>query len=230
VPVIYQHSPILAKTGMGLNREFLQRELEKKGNNAEQIAEKVLQKLSLIPEVLLGISSASSTVRFKCAKILSIISQAKPDVLYSNFEFFENLLDSKNNIIKWNAIDIIANLTKVDDGNKFDCIFNKYYKLLNEGSLITAAHVVENSGKIARAKPYLKERIVTEILRVMEIPLPTSECRNIIAGKAITIFSQCPELAKDKPMVISFVTSQLNSTRNATKKKAEAFLRRLTST
>jgi hypothetical protein len=211
-----------------LNTEFLQKEFEKKGNNAEQIAEKVLQDLSLIPEILLGISSGSSTARFKCAKMLSIISQAKPDVLYSNFEFFGNLLDSENNIIKWNAIDIIANLTRVDDSDKFDCIFIKYYKLLNEGSLITAAHVVENSGKIARAKPYLRERIVTEMLRVMEIPLPTSECRNIIAGKTIAIFSQYPELVKDKPAVVSFVTSQLNNTRNATRKKAGAFLRRLT--
>jgi hypothetical protein len=89
---------------------------------------------------------------------------------------------------------------------------------------------VENSGKIARAKPELRGRIVAEILKVTEIPLPTSECRHILVGKAIAAFSQYPELVTDKNLVTFFVSSQLNCTRNATKKKAEACLRKLEST
>jgi hypothetical protein len=210
-----------------INRDYLQQELAKKGNNGQTIASALLEDLSLASDVIAGLSSTNGPVRFKSAKILSIISEAKPESLYSHFDFFNTLLGSNSNIIKWNAIDIIGNLVIVDAENRFERIFARYYGLLNEGSLITSAHVVENSGKIARAKPELRGRITAEILKVTEIPLPTSECRHILAGKAITAFSQYPELVTDKNLVVSFVSSQLNSARNATKKKAEAFLRNL---
>jgi len=48
------------------------------------------------------------------------------------------LLDSPINIFKWNAIDIIANLTAADTADKFSPLFIKYYGLMEEGSLITA--------------------------------------------------------------------------------------------
>ena len=58
------------------------------------------------------------------------------------------------------------------------------------------------------------------------IPLPTAECRNIIAGKLIVAFGEYPELIMDRQAVVSFVTGQLTNTRSATKKKAEAFFMR----
>ncbi len=210
-----------------MNSESLQKELARRTNNGNNIASSVLKNLDLIPDVVKGISSSSPTVRYKCIKVLRIISEASPESLYSYYDYFQTLLDSKSNILKWNAIDIIANLTAADSEDKFNQTFTKYYGLLNEGSLITSAHVVENSGKIARAKPNLQERITAEVLKVTEIPLLTSECRSILAGKTITTFSKYPELVTDKPAIISFVRSQLNSTRNATRKKAEAFLKTL---
>ncbi len=210
-----------------MNSESLQRELQEKENNGEKIAAIILQNPGLIPDIISGTSSSSANLRFKCAKILRITSESTPEVLYPYFEFFETLLESENNIIKWNAMDIIANLTIVDTGDKFDCIIDKYYRLFNQGSLITSAHVVENSGKIARGKPHFREVIANEILKVSDIPLPTAECRSILAGKVILTLSNYPELVTDKNRVISFLTGQLNSTRNATRKKAEILLKRL---
>jgi hypothetical protein len=208
-----------------MNSESLQEMLNAKENNGEQITEAILEDPGLIKEVMAGISAGSPTVRFKCAKILRLISAAKPETLYPTFDFFANLLDDQINILKWNAMDVIANMAAVDGEGKLDRIFEKYYGLLHAGSLITAAHVVENSGKIARAKPRLRAKIARKMLKVEEIPLPTAECRNIIAGKLITAFGQYPELITDKNAVVSFVTGQLNNPRNATRKKAEAFLR-----
>ena len=55
-------------------------------------------------------------------------------------------------------MDILANLAAIDVENKFDCILDRYYDLLEEGSLITAGHVVENSGQIARANQICGKR------------------------------------------------------------------------
>jgi len=201
-------------------------DLGKKEIKAEDLAERIIKNSDFLPEILNGISSENPRTKFKSAKILKIISDKNPKMLYPKMDFFINLLDSENNIVKWNAMDVIANLTFVDSKNRFDKIFEKYYGLLYEGSLITAGHVVDNSGNIANAKPNLQNKITSELLKVEKIPLPTEECRNILLGKVVLSFSQYIDQVKDKEKMISLAKEQLNSTRNATRKKAEKFLKK----
>jgi len=198
----------------------------KKKNKAEALAKRVIRNPSSLSELLEGISSDKAGIKFKSAKILRIISEERPELLYPKWDFFEKLLDSENNIIKWNAMDVIANLTRVDSRNRFDKIFGKFYGMLNEGSLITAAHVVGNSWKIARAKPGLSSRITNELLKVEKVPLPTEECRNILKGDAIISFSEYFDQIKEKGKVISFARRELKNSRNATRSKAEKFLKK----
>lgn len=212
-----------------MNSESLRKKLEGKEDNAQQIAKAATKDTSLLSYILDGISSPNSRVRFKCAKALRIISEENPEMLYPHFGFFRKLLDSENNILRWNAIDIIANLATVDSNNMFGRLFGEFYGLLNEGSLITAAHVVDNSAKIIRAKPHLERRITNELLRIEKISLPTEECRHIITGKVITAFGQYFDQSKNKDIMLSFARNQLNSTRPSTKRRAEQFLRRFSS-
>ena len=201
-------------------------DLGKKEIKAEDLAKRIIKNPDLLSEVYDGISSGKARIKFKSAKILRIISDKNPKMLYPKMDFFISLLDSENKIIKWNSMDVIANLTFVDSKNKFDKIFEKYYGFLYEGSLITAGHVVDNSGKIANAKPNLQSKITSELLKVEKIPLPTEECRNILLGKVILSFSQYIDQVKDKEKMISLAKEQINNTRNATRKKAEKFLKK----
>jgi len=205
-------------------------ELGKKETEAADIAHKVVENPDLLPELFDGISSATARTRFASAKILRMISEENPEILYPNMDFFVNLLDSENNILKWNAMDIIANLIVIDTDNKFNRLFKKFYGYLYDGSLITAGHVVDNSGKIALAKPEFQDEITKELLKVEKIHLPTEECRNILIGKTIKTFDVYYGKVKDnghKDKMISFVRRQLDNPRNATKSKAERFLRKL---
>jgi len=192
----------------------------------EDVVEKVIERPELLSELLTGLHSVNPRIRFESAKVLRIISGRKPEMLYAQRESFVNLLDSENNILKWNAMDIISNLTTIDSHNEFDRLFKKFYGLLYEGSLITAGHVVDNSAKIALSKPKLQEELTKELLKVEKIPLPTKECRNIIIGKTINALQLYYDKIKDKEAVISFVKRQLNNPRNATKAKAEKFVKR----
>lgn len=207
--------------------EFLLSELKKKSNNTDLIVELILQDLSLIRDLIYGISSTEATVRFKCAKVLRGLSKVKPELLYPYFDFFNKLLDNPNNIIKWNAMDIIANLTEIDTERKFEGIFDKYYSLLNEGSLITAGHVVDNSGKIANVKHNLREQITNHLLTLEQVPLPTEECRSILGGKAVQSFGQYINHVKNNDAVVAFIKRQLKSNRSATRKKAEELLEKI---
>ncbi len=204
--------------------------LRKKEINAEDIAKNVIENPGLLPEIFNGISSENSRIKFKSAKILRVISEKNPEILYPKMDFFINLLDSENKILKWNAMDVIGNLTSIDSKNKFDKIFKKYYSFLSADSMITVAHVVDNSGKIAKARPQLTQKITSELLKIEKIPTKpplTQECKNILLGKAILAFDIYFDQIENKDNVISFIKRQKNNTRNATKIKAEKFLKKI---
>jgi len=199
-------------------------ELGKRETKAEDLSNKVLRNPDLLPEIFDGISSANPRIKFKSAKILRIISEKNPKILYSKMDFFVNLLESENNILKWTAIDIIGNLSSVDSKNEFDEIFEKFYDLLSDESMITAGHVIDNSAKIARAKPHLKNKITKKLLKVEKIQYKTTECRNILLGNVISSFGQYIDQVDNKEKIISLVKRQLKNPRRATRAKAEKFL------
>ena len=202
--------------------------LGKKETKAEDIAKNAIEDPDLLPEIFKGVSSENPRIKFKAAKTLRILSERNPKMLYSKMDFFINLLDSENRILKWIAMDVIGNLASVDSENKFDKIFKKYYGFLSAASMITVGHVVDNSGKLAKAKPHLTEKITIELLKIEKIPTKpplTQECKNILLGKTILAFGMYFNQIENKDDVISFVKRQLNNTRNATKVKAEKFLK-----
>lgn len=211
------------RTGLFVEIDILEK-LGKKEIKAENIAKNVIKDSGLLPEIFNGISSENSRIKFKSAKILRVISEENPEILYSKMDFFVNLLDRQNRILKWNAIDVIGNLTSVDSKNNFDKIFKKYYSFLSAESMITVAHVVDNSGKIAKAKPHLTKKITHELFKIEKIPR-NQECKNILLGKAILAFGMFFDQIENKDDVISFVKRQLNNARNATKAKAEKILK-----
>lgn len=192
--------------------------------DVNDVAKEVIEEPKLLSEILDGLSSETARIRLGCAKVLSLTSRKQPVLLYPKIDFFVQLLDSDNSILKWNAVDIIANLTLVDSENIFNRHFGKYYSLVCDESMITAAHVVDNSGKIALAKPELTEKITDELLGVEEHTYQTTECRNILLGKVILAIDQYFDQIEDKDKVIPLVKRQLKNPRNATRAKAEEFL------
>jgi len=195
-------------------------------NKPEDLAERAGRDSVLLATVFEGISSSDPKLRFKSAKILNLMSQKEPGKLYPKIDFFINLLDSDNSILKWNAIDVVANLASADVDGRFEGIFGKFYGLLQEGSLITAGHVVANSWKIVEAKPHLGNRITEQLLKIEKTKLPTEECTNILIGHAILCFDKYFDKIRNKDEVITFVKRQMDNSRNATKTKAEKFLKK----
>jgi hypothetical protein len=207
----------------------LLKKLENKTMTKQQLLYKVKQNYDLIPEILDGISSPTPAVRYGCAKVLMDLSEEKPEQLYPHMDFFISLLESKYRILTWNAIIIIANLTKVDTKNKFDSIFYKYYSYLDDKYMVTVANVVGNSGKIALAKPYLTQKITDKLLNVENIsrtPHLSEECKRVIIEQSIKSFDIFFPKIEQKDKVISFVKKHLNSSRKSLRTESEKFLKK----
>jgi len=183
----------------------------------------------LIPILVKGMYSLKPSVRYGCGKVLMDLSETHPEKMYQNIDSFIDLLDSKYRIITWNSMAIIANIAEVDKEKKIDTIFQKYINFLKDEYMITVANTIENLGKIALAKPYLIQKITTEILRVENIKLTphlTEECRRVIAEKAIGSIDQFFNNIQEKKKVLSFVERQVKSSRKSLRSKAAEFVKK----
>jgi hypothetical protein len=197
----------------------------------EELCRKVKQNFGLLPVLLKGTGSPKAAVRYGCAKVLMDLSAEYPEKLYPYWDAFTELLDSKYRILTWNAMAIIANLARVDEEQKFDAVFEKYYGFLNNEYMVTVANVVGNSGKIALAKPQLINRITAKLLKVENVavtPHLTEECKRVIAEKAVETFDLFFDRMeeKEKKKVLSFVERQLESSRTTLRTKAADFLKK----
>ena len=96
--------------------------------------------------------------------------------------------------------------------------------------MVTAANIIGGAAKIARAKPVLTERIVSEILKVEKARYLmhgelSPECNNVVCGRAVEALAEIYDQIRDKKRVRDFIQRQLESFRPAVQKKAKAFFR-----
>jgi len=194
---------------------------EKKGANPETLAQMALKDEKVLQEALDGVLSKKDVVRQNSFQALNFLSEKHPEKLYDKWDFFANLIYKGNAFHKYMTIYIIANLTKADPENKFEKIFDAYYGLLSDESVIPAAHVAVNSGKIALAKPELQVEITN---RLLDIDNTVQRHKDLVKASAIEAFDAYFGKSKDQTRIIEFVKAQLNCESPKTRKMAKEFL------
>jgi len=209
-----------------MNKSNILQQIARKDSNKEKIAEKIIKNSELLPELFAGLQAPEAIIKYGSNKVLVIISEKNPAVLYPKLDFFIMQLDSENNFLKWGAIEIIANLCRIDSTHHFENVFNKYFSPIHEHHMITAANTIKAAVKIASNKHNLTEKISEEILKVEEADYETTECNNIVIGQAIKSLNELFPQLKTKESVFAFVKRQLKNKRPATRKKAEIFIRK----
>jgi hypothetical protein len=201
-------------------------QIGQKGSDKERIAERVIGEPGLLKSVFEGLSARPASIKYGCSKVLRIISQKQPKLLYPSFDLFAKRLDIDNTFLKCDAILILANLASVDSEGKFEAIFDRYFAPIKGPTLIVAANIIGSTARIALSKPELSDRIVAELLKVENAQYQTDECRNIALGQAIDAFDEFFGQIGDKERVRRLVKKQLENTRKSTAKKAEQFLKK----
>ena len=198
----------------------------KDGNKAaEKIAGFAVKNKSILKQVLEGASSQNKRIKNASAKCLRAVSRTSPKTLYHEFNFFAKLINGEDTILKWNAIEVLSNLTEVDTANMFNGkILNKYISLLSDESMVTAANTIVALGKVAHNKPRFRKRITEMLVKVDTLP-HSPECRNILAGKALVAFGLYIDELKDKKEIIKFAEKHLKNRRNVTRIKAGKLLK-----
>ena len=190
---------------------------------AETIVNKVISEKTRISELLDAIISKDESIRYPNAIAVEKISKDHPSLLYPKWNYFTDLLKSKNAFHRGIAITTIANLINIDDQNKFDELFDEFFKHLDDASVMVARYLAIRCGIIAKAKPRLKSKITEILLRIDESKHPQSR-KDLIKGDIIESFGEYCEDITDKDRIIEFVKKQLKSSSPSTVKKAKKFL------
>jgi len=175
-------------------------------------------------QVLLdGVVSKDDAYRYNCFKVLLQISEDHPLALYPEWDYFVGLLGSSNSYHRSIGLQIIANLTRVDDEAKFDGIFDQYFDLLDDEKVVTARHLAQSAGRIVRAKPHLLAKI-TERLLGIDGTHHTQDRKDLIKADIIQSFEEFFQDSGDKKEILAFVEKQLECSSPKTRKAAKTFL------
>lgn len=196
-------------------------------NDAEIQAEKIVKRISndnkLISEVFQGIISKDESIRYPNAIALEKLSKTNPLLIYPEWNYFVDLLKSKNAFHCSIAVKTISNLTVVDDQKKFEQIFGEFFNLLDDAKVMVSRSLVLNSGIIVQFKPALKSKITNLLLSIDDTHHPSGR-KDLIKGDIIEVLGEYFEEISDKKKIIDFVKKQLKSSSPSTVKKAKKFL------
>jgi hypothetical protein len=218
-------------SGSDMDKAELLKMLKKKPD-LHDLLERTKANPELIPGLLEIMRTEKGSVKFSCEKIIRLLSAKFPELVYPYFNDLADLLASPNNIIKWGAIITLANLATADRENKFARIYEQYFFLLNDASMITAGNVAGNAWKIVLNNPGYEKDITERLLTVqnnvyLNKGRPSPECQNIMFGHVLDCFDKYYPATGEKEKILEFVASLRDNPRPAVAKRAEAFLQPL---
>ncbi|MBN2213522.1 MAG: hypothetical protein JW723_04700 [Bacteroidales bacterium] len=186
-----------------------------------KVYELAISDRNFLKEIMDGLSASNETYRYNCYKALLTMSEEAPLKLYSEWEFFHEMLKSDNAYHQMIGVTILANLTVVDNEEKFDEIFDEYFNLLDGRSLVTARYVAKGAGTVAQVKPVLQEAITKWLL---ETEKTHHKNRELVVFDAIESLDAYFSEINNKEKVIAFVKRHLKSDSPKTARRAGEFL------
>ena len=198
-------------------------DIEKRTPEQQKTAEKAVKNAGALTELLNGLQSKKSAVRYGNFKTVYLISEDYPEALYPKWALFEDMLKSNDNTFKFYAIHVLANLAKVDKAGKFEIIFDNFFDMINGEALIPACHVAYVAHKIVKAKPELADKITNKLLNLEKA---TYKHKELVQANALRSFSEYFESISDKDRIVALAQELQKSKSSKAKKEASGFLKR----
>ena len=173
-----------------------------------------------------GLSSKDLDTKQRSFQSLHLLTKTHPNRLYPRYwDHFAALLDSPSVDSKYIAIYLLAGLAAVDTEDWFEGIFNKYFSLLDDNTLIAPTHVALNAAAIFKAKADLREDIV-KLLISIDKTHHTPGRKGLIAANALESLDKVYDDIEDKTAVLDFARFYVDTPSPKARKIAKDFLKR----
>ena len=197
----------------------------------ETMAQHALHSRRGLQDLLEGISpkTQKSVIRESSSKAVLYLSAQHPEVLLPHWAYFVKLLKSDNGFSKYVAVHTIANLVTAGDEGRFEKSFSAFYKLLDDESVMVAAHVAGVSGQIARAKPQLRPKITQRLLSIPQTHFPAERQALIMSYALVSLDEYFTDATtRDQDRILAFVHQQIDCASPKTRKLAKDFIKKWT--
>ncbi len=174
-----------------------------------------------IPVLIEGLGSDAARVRNGCAEVVSLLSEDSPELLYPYAELFLANLDSRDKVVRWEAVCTLGNLAPVDRDRKIVPAIERIARNLGDESIVLQGHSVRALGKIAKANPDKAPAILDALLGSTRF-FPGNRLGYIV--EAMEYFFGIEAVA---PRVRDFVERQTHSDEGVVASKARKMLKRI---
>lgn len=191
----------------------------------------ITEKTDQFPLLFEIIRTDPGAIKYQCEKILRLCSEKNPALLYPYYDDVAAMLKRSNSFIKWGAITILANLAAVDDQARFDDVFEPYFALLDDKSMITASHIIDGAWKLIRRYPEREPDITERLLDIQNKAFhnkgrPSPACRDILYGNLLDCFGNYFPISQNQDKILAFVMSLRENPRKSVVRRAVRFLKR----
>lgn len=171
-------------------------------------------------------------IKYRSSKLANTLSKKKPVILFPHLNFFVAQLNNENRILKWTAIQVIGNLSSVDDRGKIDMHIPRLIRFLHQPEMITAANTVKALCVIAQHKPKFKQNIFDEFLKTERNKYYmkgkfSPECRNVVLGQVVNALAVFKHELNNRKDIINFLKRQTKNIRPPVKKRAKRLLKQI---
>ncbi len=173
---------------------------------------------------LLSTLYSEESNRWASEKVVMLVSQYYPEIVYPYFDAITGHIDS----IHEYSIRTIAYLTRVDSESKFDLMFDDYFVWLKRRNTRRARMTVLGAPTIMQAKPNLAQRVVAELLKTEDqrYGVPSWDASYWVLGAVMAVFDQMYDSVDNKANVNEFVIRRLRSRYWFLRKRAARFLQK----
>jgi hypothetical protein len=192
-------------------------------SDIDALAKMVAGSREAVELVIDGLTFPVETYRYNCNRVIVEVAQAVPAEVYPHWDHLVELLDSSNTYHRCSAINVLPHLIPADRESRFDGIFDRYFGLLDDESVIPPCYVARNCPVIASHRPDVLQRIVAELLAI-EATHHKPGRKDLIKADIILALDQFYDGVENKTDVLHFVEAQLNCSSPKTRKAAKEFL------
>jgi hypothetical protein len=165
-------------------------------------------------------------VYYHCYYVIDKASQTHPETFYSYWGKIAALLHHENSYHRDFAVEIIGNLTKVDQENRFAEIEDEYFGIVNDKKFMTGNCCVKNLLKIYRHKAQLRERVIDTLLDINNRCDYTEKQKGVLKADVLEIFDEVYEEAPRRDEINDFIIAEVNCISPKTRKMAKELIKK----
>jgi hypothetical protein len=210
-----------------MNAKQIYAGLADKTLSAEEIAKEAMAHPELVQVLVDGMGEPKAEVKYGCAKVLRILTDEEPALLYPHFDTFAAMLDNPNNIFQWQALYVLAGLSGVDEELRIEPLLPDYFARIEGPVMVTAANAIKGAALIVSGQPALAEAVVEQVLRAEGGKYESTECHEIVCGQALKTFYKIRKWVSDPERLLAFAQRHADSPRPSTAKAAAKLIGRL---